>query len=508
MAIPVPPDGNLMPAFSEAVQRRLKRGSIERIVPPATALRPGDALGRDCANGGPTLLRPTMSGLSASLGSSISLGRDVLDLEPSSSDYPFTYRSVTLYIDRDWLSSYIDDYAHLYRAEEVGFEEGYGQVSSIADALDMLWPEFRAEAKGKHSVFHSLLGCYNLPREPMEEALFWKNGWGSPSKVYYYAMQLIRTYIDYIEVEIHPCTGFGTFIETLFKGEAAENDVGETCTLTMSYRNAERDHDYVHEPCDRDLRGVTCEDGFNTADPGCDGAPYDTFLDDKGWDTTENCWNGQVSGTGQCALPDSMCGSDGRAAIADSNFMVIMQVVHLAWRGWLCDFLLWWARIGLDYALYLYSLPDTGSTRIKASTTLKRAQQLARYALRTIAAHASTIIHEMGHVKAGSGHCDHNCCMNVAREPWLCKVRAHLGLPQQELTLRSPDDYNNTSYIEDLAASCTDGDYEWMCDTGREGVAGSEGLYCVSNCHTYADKGPDDERPVLDGVRYCDGLFP
>jgi hypothetical protein len=97
----------------------------------------------------------------------------------------------------------------------------------------------------------------------------------------------------------------------------------------------------------------------------------------------------------------------------------------LAWNAISCDWILFLARMSLDYARYLADSGDVGD----AQSYFKTAVYLGRYALRILADMTSTFIHELGHKLVAATHCDADCCMAAAQSKWLCRLRGLLGLP-------------------------------------------------------------------------------
>ncbi|MCP4808890.1 MAG: metallopeptidase family protein, partial [Proteobacteria bacterium] len=114
----------------------------------------------------------------------------------------------------------------------------------------------------------------------------------------------------------------------------------------------------------------------------------------------------------------------------------------VAWVGYLCDWLMFEARMAYDY------YRDTGISSYQTKAT-----QMARYAQRLIAQVGVTLIHEIGHSWANDGgsHCSTavQCCFEVAAYRWLTAMEARFGLPYQLwTTFDGGDVYGFGDYLE------------------------------------------------------------
>jgi hypothetical protein len=162
-----------------------------------------------------------------------------------------------------------------------------------------------------------------------------------------------------------------------------------------------------------------------------------------------------------------------------------MHPIRLAFDGVRCDYALFLARIAHDYWLESHDWDY-----------LAYASRLARFALRVIASWGKLLIHEMGHTFLGLGHCEWDCCFDVAANAWLCKVRGWLGLPEDD---------DKPWYVPRAEKQGTDCGASWppeedgtdeederswwigygmfyRCDVRRFGVAGQEARYCATGC--------------------------
>jgi hypothetical protein len=407
----------------------------------------------------------------------------------------FRYRSVRFCVPEDWYGEYLVDWIRLYDdAESVGSDASNGLVSSISDTLDFVWPRFRAASRGDHATFHSLLGCYNLPRNAggtvdVNDYVFWKSGWGAPHKVYLYACQFLLTYVESAEASfLAECEGISSFIEDLLRGGRAENRLHERCTIDFSFRNTHSGFERVSDSCS--VGDEECDLGFiiERRDSGdfksttCASKLWSDF-DPEFHKGHKHCYGDARDGGDECDLPESGCKS-GIIAVG-GNFNVTMTPVRLAFSGYVADRILFYARMAKDYAFT--GAPD-GATWLEF---VNYALQLGRYSMRVIADWSRLLIHELGHVYMGEGgHCSVHCCMDVAANRWLCKFRGEHGIPTY-----ADGDYSRLDdladwddWVEDDVAhfyirtrdSCsTDSGFTlWSCDVHENGVAGQDADYC------------------------------
>lgn len=545
--LPVPEEGAVVPLLSAAIQAlRASRGALIR--PVRGALRPqedgchtllrarpaastvsrpqtedrttGDVIYSDDSDEGVPWVSAEAEGdgtdeVDESGDSYEADGEDSFsdDWEPVLSGPPVMlgYRTVSFEVDPSWLAEYMADFATLYRTRRLSSSSAtYGMVSSIDDTLDLLWMPFRTAAKGSHETFQRLIGCYNLPRscstnvetsyaEYVDEPtsipaadkpdLFWHLDWGPAQKVFLYALQLVYTYNEHLENgQIpEPCDGIREFVTGALEARNVTNKVGEECRIVIHFRNAESGYGLVNAPC-RVIARTSCDSGYRIDHPEegyIAGLPFDFYV--LSWQQGSECFSGRASSDVGCRGPRRETGS---GAYADRDlWSITTHPIDLHFRGAVCDYILFLARLAMDYAF-------NGDLEWEDSLSLLvDAAHLARYALRIISAFSEMLIHEMGHLYVGeSGHCSQNSCMSISGSQWGCKVRGTLGLPAR---VRSP--INEASYpntrddwdVEDHRHLDKIRDYRYeMCDTIREGVVGQDALYCSTGCLTKYDELP------------------
>jgi hypothetical protein len=175
------------------------------------------------------------------------------------------------------------------------------------------------------------------------------------------------------------------------------------------------------------------------------------------------------------------------------DFGVTFQPNHLAYDAFVCDRILFLARLALDYALERLATGDLDDAFDYAQV----ASRLGRYALIVVADRAAALVHEVGHVFLGGGHCAHDCCFSAAAEAWTCRIRGHLGLPREVFGPRDSGDFNNPDGLDEESCTSCGTDrrvknflYRY-CDVGEEGGAPlGDVVFYASRCYA-ADGGAD-----------------
>jgi hypothetical protein len=403
----------------------------------------------------------------------------------------FGYRTESFSVDPLWLLKYMLEICSLSGRKS---EEGGSMVSSVEDSLDALWPEFRAAARGDLTTFHTLIGCYNLHRSegwPDHPYLFWSSGWGAPYQVHLYMCQLALTYCYFAESteedygplamgEENPCEGLGSFADRMLNGYCIniQGDYSEECWLSISYRNTDSRYELeLHPRCD--VEDSSCNLPYQE---NCQGVRWDQW--EPEWDSDYSYWGAEGR-----ILPNEMftfCDSNANA----KDFQVTIPPLRLAYEGFICDQILFLARMCRDYGRHLRLNINLDYSVIYTLT----AQKIARYALRVIASRSSTLIHELGHVLTGKDtHCDTKCCMDAAAEKWECSVRGLLGLPKGKLYylgLPRTGDYTNPSSIDFAPCAWCSSDHRvqqytmQFCNTIQEGEPGQDAVFAALGCRT------------------------
>ena len=137
---------------------------------------------------------------------------------------------------------------------------------------------------------------------------------------------------------------------------------------------------------------------------------------------------------------------------------VFFAADEIAYDGFVADWIMYWARVAMDYCF------DRES-----EAHLDQAEIMARMVLALLAEFGRTFIHEVGHGYQGAGgHCKtYACCFDVAAENSLCGVRATLGLADPPYYLCDGD-----SIVWQSANPCGQGTYPMLCDVGALRTSG------------------------------------
>lgn len=393
---------------------------------------------------------------------------------PTSRPLTLAWRDTEVTLPRAFYLSYLSTLNAL-RAERSA--EGRGAVSSVSSALDTLWPEVRAAAAAAgaygdraRETWRGMLQCYNLPRETWVaemtakgddyRPMFWMAEWGAPFEVYCRIMQLVRTYADTAQDHVSrssACDGFSTWLRRAVMGEPVDNAVvSAPCRVGIQFINA--DADTAYNPSLGGAAWVsTCSVGgieLPTATGSCAAGYYvpvddededDVYEAGRPWDDWEAMWDA----TDAILRPDradaphhyypyNAADSSAHVPLGRGLVLVRLHPTWLAWYGYVVDHLLFLARITVDYARWAArSLP---LVKPKYEALLDTARRFARYALRLLVPCAELMIHELGHIYAGGGHCDwakypstNDCCFGMAGARFTCFVTQALGLPPNEV---------------------------------------------------------------------------
>jgi hypothetical protein len=400
----------------------------------------------------------------------------------------FRYRTESFVVNPGWLAVYMME---IYSLSSRKSEGGGPMVSSAEDSLDALWPEFRAAARGDMATFHNLIGCYNLHRSegwPDHPYLFWSGGWGAPYRVHLYMCQLALTYSYFAELtdedygplamgEDNPCRGLGPFTEIMLDGYAVNilGDSSGECWLSISYQTKDaRYSEQLHQRCN--VGDSTCDQNYA---PGCADIPWDEW--EPEWAAYQACWKteGRAAGT-----PPSACGP----AAHERDFQVIFPPARATFDGFICDQILFLARMCLDYGRHPGPTINLGDF----ASYFLTARKIARYALRIIAKRSNTLIHEIGHIlTAEITHCSAKCCMSAAGGKWECAVRGLLGLPDGEYYYSGHQhfgDYTNPNSISGtICHGCSDDSnvtqqMGLFRNTRQEGKPGQDVAFAATGC--------------------------
>lgn len=269
------------------------------------------------------------------------------------------YRDQEYFVPCDWYAEYVLDLAGLYG--EADESVGNGLVSSVDDALDILWGRFRQRSRSTAGRFGSLLGCYNLPQEGFgSEGVyfkFWSANGEAPYQAYLATMDLILTYYEFLDLEgtVHPdvsdtCAGFDTFVRTLLEGKSAsraEDSVAsgakDSCTVQINFRSFDPfEAKMINPPCEGD--DPECWAGYILNDESfCPGISWNAWkwewMEQDSSGNTVRCFTGNNAGS--CGRPDALCKTLGYAG----TWRITLHASHLAYIGRLCDEILFRARM-------------------------------------------------------------------------------------------------------------------------------------------------------------------
>jgi hypothetical protein len=297
-------------------------------------------------------------------------------------DITLGYRTESFTVPVSWFKMYTLALANRRSAPASASSMArYSAISSVSHTLDFVWSEFRAAARGSQVDFLNLIGCYNIHRDEGPSQwpyFFWWEGWGAPLQVHTYMCQLAYTYAAEAELTradfapaatgVNQCEGISTFIRKALRGEKLEDPrepSREQCQLIINYKNFDSRYNSFSHDCFSD---IDCSSGYC----GLPSPNFDNWL--LTYSFSNNCWG--RDGESVCRAPDP-CPS----GISDDDSMKIaLSPATLAWEGISCDWILFLARMSLDYARYLVDEQDIGG----AQPYFKTAIYLGRYALRIL----------------------------------------------------------------------------------------------------------------------------
>lgn len=434
-------------------------------------------------------------------------------IETGTSDLAFLvevgYRATTFVVPLGWYLRYLADLEEQHVRLASGVDEAVGLVSSVADGERVAFDDLLsalAVSGVDPAVWMELLGCYNLPRSTMPaemSARFWAGGWGPPYRTYELTNALILTTSRLIEdicTGHVSCEGFGAFVEALLRGRRQTDLLGAgPCKLRFRFMNRYTENAFVADTgYTMDVEGcglvfpTYCARGFliDRLDSGPDdeGNPWDygfpASFDSAGmqWEP----WGSPRVLSSVPTMPMPAASGPAGAYVSNGSWTVTQRPEWLAWQGFVCDWILYCARMAFDRAR------DTGAALDDAarSDLRAKAQALGRYALRVLVDRGRLLIHELGHVHNGTGgHCEHGeCCFELAAQHWQCAVVAAWGMPLHSGSSEAAQTWTVTSTESDLAAchGTEVGTFDaWMrCVLGSPGAR--SGAYAFS-CHGCTD---------------------
>lgn len=417
------------------------------------------------------------------------------------------YRAVEVEVPLSWYNAWLMEWSSLE-----GTEEGGTLVSSVAEALAALWPEYTAALAAQSGMdddtLDSVLGCYSL-HSTADRALFWRAGWGPARQVYRLMARLACVYSDDIrddwmapvevplpsgeDLEFDWCEGIGDFVRNVLKGRKAASRDGrrEDCRLTVNFDEQDIRFalDYATDRCPSESgrgSGRACGRYFNPSGDDCHDSVYDGELDsweDDGWDEDYRAWTRMDGEAPGLWYDDLDCDLMGIGAGHD----LTMHPIHLQWCGFVVDRVLHLARIAYDYSRYLTG-PGRAAGGLAADVARRQARWLARYAWGPVLNLGRAMVHEIGHsyMKKG-GHCEYHCCFDAAALAWMWRLHGRLGVPSGQWSSGLIKGSNRES---ELAADFS---------SSRINVSG---VKSGGSCRNWLD-------PLTDGVAYggLSGLY-
>lgn len=382
----------------------------------------------------------------------------------------FGYRDTEFTVPSRWLVRYQSALARQYA---LGTGEEVGIAAGVDQALAFIWADVQIVLRATGvdlEGFDELLSCYNLPTDSMPsdiDARFWHLDWGPPQQFYRWTNALIVAFSAQIR---EPCThdwhcdGFGSFVASVLRGETAETDLegNGPCRLRFRMMNDDTANAYVAGTT-ATAESWTCGEFAGTS-TDCDegfllnyysgvvridrGSDWDLGFPPTRFDTNANAWiaNGR-SGHPSTTFSLPLKSGSATAYVYDGTWSVTLRPEYLAWFGYLCDYILYLARMAFDYAR------DTtgGAAPAERADYRRKAYDLGRYALRIMTDQGRLVIHELGHVHNGwGGHCSRGeCCFDLAGYRWQCSLSALLGLPIDTGTSDAADTWTNTGRTDD-----------------------------------------------------------
>jgi hypothetical protein len=429
----------------------------------------------------------------------------------------FRYRTVEFSVTAAFYDLYLADLDALHAAYDAATEDwaqmSYGMVSSTNGTIDRLWSDMQKVPANFAAAF-DLIGCYNLHRggeEVRRRYRFWRYSWGAPLQVHLWTHQMIlnfSTWLDYggwrsdVEARVTECKGMKDFVETLLNGGSSrgrDNWREDSCYLTISYRSDGSDPHEVTPACEP---SYGCDDPFRPdGDTACTGLAWDDWTLE--WQASERCFTSDGSSTGECERPDTAAaGSDCAIHAFHKDFAVNLHASELAYQGAVCDYVMFLARLALDYADWLTM---QGEMTSRVDSYKATADLLGRYVLIVLAYNGRHWIHEIGHAWLGSSaptydtddftwagpHCEFNCCNDVVADNWWCKVRGWMGLPYYQYESYGSNDFDpGAGVVVDRTADSCSTDVGavriWSCDVIETGSIHEQAKYCGTGCYVHA----------------------
>ncbi|MCK6523130.1 hypothetical protein L6R49_17045, partial [Myxococcota bacterium] len=387
------------------------------------------------------------------------------------------YGTVHACFDKTWVMAYTDDET---------------RWSDATEALDTLWPEFRAALSAADidwAALHETIDCWQIPTTGVQARyLFWRDGHGAPHRYFLNALAMVQAYHKHANGgrrgESYKCDGLDDFLAALDSGKNRKNMQGVKGQVRFNVRGSDS---LITTQVGPFKTGWFQEQSFLVTDtcsqytPSCLGGDWDMWdglaeVKSANEPNGNPAWNTNIKGMRSLprgvknpeVLPDGAsdgsverCGS--LAYASASSWQVNFHAVTVAWWGMVADFLLFYARMALDYVR-----DGRGGQEYIDDVAVP----LARQVLTMLSDTGWLLIHEIGHIYMGkgTGHCNTECCFETASRRWQCKVRGALGLYNSGVYL----DHMSPGWLSSLQKACSTDDRaamghescEWQIDEG------------------------------------------
>ncbi len=299
-------------------------------------------------------------------------------------------------------------------------------VLDPGDTLQLLWGEF--DGGGviiDEATMATLTGCWmiDVDRDThvRSYSMFFDDGNG-PHKFLWHALELVQQFSDEIKDEtsgVTTCAGLRDFIDATLRGREPTSLNPELYECGVKFR-AVSEETWL-DPV-RSMRDCGAGPEFTDCDafPNMGGA-FDAWSERLYLATGDGIYR-----VGVWATDPTQPGANNLGWALSDVGAVHVPANRLAFKGYVHDFSLFWARVALQHA---FDRDDT--------SFLLGAHVYARGALTELVDYGRILIHEMGHLFIGfGGHCECvkselpcACCFDIAAERWKCRVASRLGLP-------------------------------------------------------------------------------
>ncbi len=203
-------------------------------------------------------------------------------------------------------------------------------------------------------VRSGLIDCWNIDLDMVDtksglvfDAFFGEIG--GPRQFVVLAMGMVFQYTEFIKDEwtsgASYCTGLSSFLATLGGGFSAANRKGRKCKLSVNAVSTDSRFASKVNICDEETR--TCADSREAGT-----AIFDSFLPvfEETRDARGNprmLWFCEVDGKNQDS-PLGFNGANGYSA-PDAGTAVFFAADEVAYDGFLADWIMYWARVAMDY---------------------------------------------------------------------------------------------------------------------------------------------------------------